>query len=82
MIKNLVICDRCGKECSGTTYYTIEIYGKDIIPSNDGRQSFTTVLENLASNSMKIFGGGKHYCEECKNALKQFLKGEQEYDNS
>ena len=76
MIENIVTCDRCKKKCEGTTYYTIDIYGNDINPTNDGRHSMATASQNVETNTFKIFGSERHYCEKCRDKIEQFLKME------
>ena len=73
MIENIVTCDRCRKKCEGTTYYTVEIYGHDIRPSNDGTQSMTTATQNAQTNTYKLFNHEKHYCEKCRDKIIDFL---------
>lgn len=76
MIKNIVICDRCGEECKGTTYYTVDIYGQDINPVDEYSQSCATAAQNANTNASKLFGGERHYCQACKDRVVNFLKGE------
>lgn len=68
------VCNRCKKPIEGTTYYTVDVYGHDINPTNDGRNSVTTYAQNLNENMSKALCGEKHYCEECKNKIEDFLK--------
>ena len=68
------VCDRCKKPIEGSTYYTIDIYGHDINPTNDGRYSATTYAQNLNEGRLKALCGEKHYCKECKNKIEDFLK--------
>lgn len=72
MIRNLVIRDRCGEECLGSTYYTIDIYGKDVNPSIG--ISFETASQNLETNHNKIFGNEKHYCKKCIESIKDYIR--------
>ena len=67
------VCDRCKKPIEGTTYYTIEIYGHDIKPTNDGRQSMTTAAQNALSNACKMFNNEKHYCKKCRDQIVAFF---------
>lgn len=76
MFQNNVICDRCQKICSGSTYYTIDIYGHDINPTNDRRVSFSTAVQNTIQNTDKMFGTERHYCKDCINKIKTFLQSE------
>ena len=73
MIENIVTCDRCRKKCEGTTYYTVEIYGHDINPTNDGSQSMTTATQNAQTNTYKLFNHEKHHCEKCRDKIVDFL---------
>lgn len=68
------VCDRCKKPIEGTTYYTVDIYGHDINPTNAGGDSATTYAQNLNERMSKVLCGEKHYCEECKNKIEDFLK--------
>lgn len=68
------VCSRCKKPIEGSTYYTVDVYGHDINPTNDGRDSTTTYIQNASENISKMFCGEKHYCEECKNKIEDFLK--------
>lgn len=68
------VCDRCKKPIEGSTYYTVDIYGHDINPTNDGRDSATTYAQNLNEGMSKVLCGEKHYCEECKNKIEDFLR--------
>ena len=73
---NKVFCDRCGRECvEGSAYYTIDIYGFDINPTNDGRVSLDAATQNIATNSNKVFGKERHYCKKCKDEIAQFMCG-------
>lgn len=68
------VCNRCKKPIEGSTYYTVDVYGHDINPTNDGRDSTTTYMQNLNEGMSKMLCGEKHYCEECKNKIEDFLK--------
>ena len=68
------VCDRCKKPIKGTAYYTIDVYGHDINPTNDGRDSATTYAQNLNEGMSKVLCGEKHYCEKCKNKVEDFLR--------
>ena len=74
MIKNIVICDRCGEICEGTTYYTVDIYGRDINPTDSFRQSMATASQNANTNTSKLFGGERHYCQSCRDEIVQFIR--------
>ena len=76
MFRNLVVCDRCGEECVGSTYYTIDIYGKDINPSIG--ISFETALQNTETNCNKIFANEKHYCKKCIESIKNYISTRKE----
>ena len=70
-----IYCDRCGQECTeGSTYYTIDIYGHDINPTNDGRVAFDAYVQNFSTNLSKITKQEKHYCKKCKDEIEQFIK--------
>lgn len=72
---NKIICDRCGKECiEGSAYYTVDIYGHDIKPTNDGRVSFDAYVQNFVTNYTKLIKQQKHYCKKCKDEIEAFLK--------
>ena len=71
-----ITCDRCGKEVKGTTYYTIDIRGRDI---NSACHDYTS---DLCSSSTAAFNlqyafeaiyGQRHYCEDCKNEIRDFI---------
>lgn len=81
MIQNRVICDRCGEECGGSTYYTIDIYGHDINPTNDNRVSTDTATQNVYENMSKAFGRRKHYCKKCKEEIAYFCMSEEEKEH-
>ena len=68
------VCNRCKKPIEGATYYTVDIYGHDINPTNDGRDSATTYAQNAGTNMSKMFCGENHYCESCKSKIEDFLK--------
>ena len=71
-----VICDKCKKKCEGTTYYTVDIYGHDINPTDDDKNSLTTAAQNISTNMAKIDCQEKHYCESCKDKIQNFLTSE------
>ena len=75
MIKFDVICDRCNEKFAGSTYYTIDIRGFDINPSEDGRVSTETAACNLSTNLGSIFGIPKHYCKDCIGKIRKFMEG-------
>lgn len=69
-----VFCDRCGKECKGTTHYLIRIYGKDNNPSMFKQEpSFETVFQNLQTNIETIIKPERQYCRQCKDEFEKFL---------
>ena len=69
-----VFCDRCGQECiEGSAYFTIDIYGFDTNPTNDGRTSLDAAAQNIATNVAKFMGTQKHYCKKCKDEIEQFM---------
>ena len=75
MIK--MICDRCGKEIKGTTYYTIKIHADDINPKHDGTIALATALQNLETNTSVLFNAKKQYCEDCKNEIEKFISNKE-----
>lgn len=76
MIKKIVYCDRCKRECTGSSYFTIDIWAEDIHETNDGRVSMSTASQNMRTNFTKALAQDKHYCESCINKLERFLIGE------
>lgn len=76
MIQRIVICDRCGEKCNscGTSYYTIDIYGHDINPTNDGKVYADTMCQNIYSNMKKINNTEHHFCRKCKEEIEEFMK--------
>lgn len=71
---NKVFCDRCGQECiEGSAYFTIDIYGFDTNPTNDGRTSLDAAAQNIATNVAKVMGTQKHYCKKCKDEIEQYI---------
>lgn len=71
---NKVFCDRCGKECvEGSAYYTIDIYGFDVNPTNDGRMSLDAATQNMETNLTKAAKTQRHYCKQCKDEIAQFM---------
>ena len=74
-----VFCNRCGQECTeGSTFYTIDIYGHDIKPSDDGRIAFDAYSQNFNTNLAKMLKQERHYCKKCKNEIEAFMKGKNE----
>ena len=73
MIQNRFVCDRCGRECSDSTYFTIDIYGHDINPSSDNRVTLDTVAQNVCTNTSKMFGTERHYCKDCRDEIENFI---------
>lgn len=67
------ICDKCGKKIEGNTYYTIDIYGNDINPTNDNRVAFDTATQNVITNIQKIFEQPKCYCRDCKEDIERYI---------
>ena len=67
------ICDKCNKKIKGNTYYTIDIYGNDINPTNDNRVATDTATQNIETNMKKIFGQQKCYCKECKEDIERYI---------
>ena len=70
MIK--MVCDRCGKEIEGTTYYTVSIHCEDINPKTNYRvYTDTTTLE--LSTSMMLLNTQPQYCKKCKDDIQAFI---------
>lgn len=74
MIETNVICDRCGRKCEGTTYYTLDIWAYDIDKNKPG-VSTETASQNLETHMRKSEYGDKHYCSGCMSAFKFLLNG-------
>ena len=71
MLKQVSYCDRCKKECA--TYYTVYIYGWTL-NSKDGRQSLEAAAQNVETNFCKAFGTENHFCGDCINEFKRFMR--------
>ena len=71
MVKN--VCDRCGREFEGGAYYTIDIYGHDVNPTNDGRMSLDAASQNIATNLYKSLNLEKHFCKHCVQEIANFI---------
>lgn len=71
MIK--MICDRCGEEIKGTTYYTISIYAEDINPKMQHSVYAETAIQNLA-NAFSVINAKPQYCKECKDKIEAFIR--------
>lgn len=71
MIK--MVCDRCGKEIEGTTYYTVSIDAKDINPRVERTVSMATGIQNL-SNAFSVLNARPQYCKKCKDEIENFIK--------
>lgn len=67
------LCDRCGGEIDGTTYYYFSIYAGDINPKNYFSVSRTTAEQNVNGNIRQFFEKQKHYCKQCKDEIEQFI---------
>lgn len=71
-----ITCNRCGKEIKGTTYYTIDIRGKDVNNTrydyDTGSCSASTAMTNIQAAFESIYGQ-KHYCEECIKEVRDFI---------
>lgn len=59
MIKKIVICDRCGKECTNGEYYTIDFELHNVDP-NVGYLDVRDADE-------------EHYCEKCRDEISAFI---------
>ena len=71
MIK--MICDRCGNEIKGTTYYTISIYADDINPKTDYTVYANTAMKNINTNMMALFNFKPQYCKDCRDEIESFI---------
>ncbi len=71
MIK--MICDRCGKEIEGTTYYTVSINAADINPKPEYAVTSTaTAVQNLA-NAFSVINAKPQYCKRCRDKIEEFI---------
>lgn len=70
MIK--MICDRCGKEINGTTYYTVSIGAADINPKVEYTTSASTAIQNL-SNAISALNVRPQYCKDCRDKIEAFI---------
>lgn len=70
---NKKICDRCGEEIEGTTYYTVNIYGHDINPTNDTRVCMDTAIQNLSEGMKKVNNPERCYCKHCKSEIEMYI---------
>ena len=66
-----VTCDRCKKKVEGDTYYTIDVYGHTAGPPG---VSTDVAIQNIETNTAKIFGTQKHICQECIRQIKSFIR--------
>ena len=73
-MERYIICSRCEKAIKGSTYYTIDIYGHDINPTNDNRVAFDTATQNAITNASKVFNQEKCYCKKCKESIEKFIE--------
>lgn len=71
MIK--MICDRCGKEITGTSYYTVRIYAEDINPTVSYEVTASTALQNVSTNMMALYNSIPQYCKECRDKIEAFI---------
>ncbi len=71
MIK--MVCDRCGKEIEGTTYYTVSIYAEDINPKTEYRVYVDTAIQNL-NTAMISLNTKPQYCKKCRDEIEEFIK--------
>lgn len=71
MIK--MVCDRCGEEIKGTTYYTIDIHGNDINPRTEYTVYAETAVQNVQTNLLSAFNARKQYCKECRDDIEEFI---------
>jgi len=75
-MEKYICCDRCKRRIEGNTYYTIDIYGHDVNPTNDNRVAFDTATQNAITNTRKIFDKEKCYCKKCKESIEKFIEQE------
>lgn len=61
---NKIFCNRCGKELTDD-YYTIDIYGHEVNPSNDGRANVDVTAINIATNILKTIKQERRFCKNC-----------------
>lgn len=73
-MEKYIICSRCERAIKGNTYYTIDIYGHDVNPTDDNRFAFTTATQNLITNSRKLFDQEKCYCKKCRDSIEKFIE--------
>lgn len=59
------ICDRCGKEFSGTAY-RVYVYAEDL----NGGLTVEAATQNIATN----MSDGRVYCPDCVNLLRKEFK--------
>ena len=67
-----VTCDRCKTKIKGDVYYTIDIYGHSI---DSPGVSMDAAIQNIETNTAKIFGNQKHICPSCIDYIKRFIDG-------
>lgn len=68
MIK--ICCDRCGKDIPNNTYYTITICAQMF------QVGYGITAEGATTNIYAAFDPKRIYCEECKNAIANFISNE------
>ena len=68
-----IICDRCGNECIGGTYYIIDIYGYDIDDTPKCGISIDAANQNLGTNLSKVWGTERQYCKKCRDKIQAFI---------
>ena len=75
MIK--IICDRCGKEITGPTYHTINLYSYDTKPQYDYYATATSICNSSSRQDiLATLNCTPIYCKECTDAIEKFIKGE------
>ena len=67
-----IVCDRCGKDIEGTTYYTIDIYAKDAGTAYG--VSAEAAMHNLVMNTRNMFGTVPCYCERCTADIENYIR--------
>ena len=66
-------CDRCGEEIKGTMYYTVNISTDDINPNMSEAYTYLTSIQNVATNTLSLFGSKNQYCNKCIDEISAFI---------
>ena len=67
MRRTICTCDRCGKEITEGTVYTLTCYAEDVNPAPLGL-SYETSTQNIKQN-LKLVDGDAELCKECKDQI-------------